>query len=75
MLMSFINFLDNGSLISRRKCAKILGLDTIQSTTNFHLDLEDYLFGVLDTCSELARLAPNSVVAGNISKFIKIIAI
>ena len=68
MIMSFVTFLENGSLISRKKCAKILGLDTIQSTTTFHLELKDYLLGLLDTCSELTRLAPNTVVAGKRSK-------
>ena len=69
MIMSFVTFLEKGSLITRKECAEILGLDATQSSTNFHLELEDYLIGVLDTCSELARLAPNSVVAGNMGKF------
>ena len=69
--MSFVTFLEKGSLITRKECAEILGLDATQSSTNFHLELEDYLIGVLDTCSELARLAPNSVVAGNMGKFLK----
>jgi len=68
MIMSFVTFLEKGSLITRKECAEILGLDATQSSTNFHLELEDYLIGVLDTCSELARLAPNSVVAGNMEQ-------
>jgi predicted translin family RNA/ssDNA-binding protein len=35
------------------------------SPSTFHLDLEDYLQGLLQLASELARYAINSVVAGD----------
>jgi len=39
MIMSFVTFLEKGSLITRKECAEILGLDATQSSTNFHLEL------------------------------------
>ncbi|PKU45975.1 hypothetical protein llap_3709 [Limosa lapponica baueri] len=38
----------------------------------FHLDIEDYLSGVLTLASELARLAVNSVTAGDYSRPLRI---
>ena len=69
-MLSFLTFLETGALITRSSCAQQLGLADNQSG-GFHLELEDYLIGVLDTCSELARLAPNSVVNGDMGKITK----
>ena len=64
-----MTFLEKGTLISREGCAQILGLGSSHLSNDFHLELEDYLIGVLEACSELARLAPNSVVSGHMGEF------
>lgn len=38
----------------------------------FHLDLEDYLMGLLQLCSELARFAVNAVTGGDYNRPIEI---
>merc|ERR1712008_19801 len=63
-VLSFLHFIETGALITRASCAEQLGIAPAHGES-FHLELEDYLIGLLDTCSELARLAPNSVVNGD----------
>ncbi|KAF2896381.1 hypothetical protein ILUMI_09796 [Ignelater luminosus] len=68
-------FLEVGILVSINTVAEILGVK-VQASEGFHLDLEDYLMGLLQLCSELARFAVNSVTSGDynrpleISKFV-----
>ncbi|KAF5304770.1 hypothetical protein FQA39_LY09547 [Lamprigera yunnana] len=68
-------FLEVGILVSISTVADILGVST-NSSEAFHLDLEDYLMGILQLCSELARFAVNAVTSGDyerpmqISKFV-----
>ncbi|KAK4885724.1 hypothetical protein RN001_001995 [Aquatica leii] len=67
-------FLEVGILVSISTVAEILGVST--NSSEFHLDLEDYLMGLLQLCSELARFAVNAVTSGDyerpmqISKFV-----
>lgn len=37
----------------------------VDPNTGFHLDVEDYLFGVLQLASELSRFSVSAVIAGN----------
>ncbi|KAF5299575.1 hypothetical protein FQR65_LT09380 [Abscondita terminalis] len=73
-LASLTVFLEVGILVSISTVAEILGVST--NNSEFHLDLEDYLMGLLQLCSELARFAVNSVTSGDydrpmqISKFV-----
>lgn len=73
--VSFIVFLETQKLSSKQEVAQELALKDEQSQ-GFHLDLEDYLHGLLQLVSELSRLAVNSAACGNytwpviISKFV-----
>ena len=64
-------FLEIGALVSRDTVAEILGLKCQQSE-GFHLDIEDYLMGVLRLASELSRFAVNSVILGELSRPLQI---
>ncbi|XP_058460634.1 translin [Malaya genurostris] len=74
-LVALTIYLEKGFLVSRDTAAEILGMKTKQ-TDGFHLDIEDYLVGVLQMASELSRYATNSVTLGDydrpltISKFV-----
>lgn len=77
-ISSLLIYLESASLATREQVADILGLakkgDAFSKT--FHLDLEDYLHGLLQLGSELSRYALNCVTAGDyrsplaIAKFI-----
>lgn len=68
-LASLIVFLEKGVLIDRITTAQILG---VHEKENIHLDLEDYLMGLLNLASELARFAINSVTLGDYSRPLQI---
>lgn len=63
-LAAFVFYLESESLISRDQTAATLGLK-VNKQSGFHLDLEDFLMGLLQMASELSRLAVNSVTAGD----------
>jgi len=77
-IASLLIYLETSSLATREQVADLLGLakkgDAFSKT--FHLDLEDYLHGLLQMVSELSRYALNCVTAGDyhsplaIAKFI-----
>ncbi|KAL1502163.1 hypothetical protein ABEB36_007349 [Hypothenemus hampei] len=70
---ALIVFLEKGVLIDQITAAEILGL---HQKENVHLNLEDYLMGLLILATELARFAVNAVTLGDynrplqISKFV-----
>ncbi|XP_066260635.1 translin [Euwallacea similis] len=72
-LVALIVFLEKGFLVDRVTAAQMLGVHEKQ---NIHLDLEDYLMGLLNLATELSRFAVNSVTLGDynrplqISKFV-----
>lgn len=74
-LVGLTIYLEKGFLVNRDTAAEILGMKTKQAD-GFHLDIEDYLMGILQLASELSRYATNSVTLGdyerplNISKFV-----
>ncbi|KAH8406384.1 hypothetical protein KR215_012026 [Drosophila sulfurigaster] len=74
-LIALVIYLEAGFLVTRETAAEMLGLKTKHSD-GFHLDIEDYLLGILLLASELSRFATNSVTMGdyerplNISHFI-----
>lgn len=74
-LVALTVYLEKGFLVSRDTTAEILGMKTKQAD-GFHLDIEDYLQGILQMASELSRYATNSVTLGDydrplaISKFV-----
>ncbi|XP_065082104.1 translin [Ochlerotatus camptorhynchus] len=74
-LVALTVYLEKGFLVSRDTTAEVLGMKTKQAH-GFHLDIEDYLMGILQLASELSRYATNSVTLGDyerpltISKFV-----
>uniref|UniRef100_A0A8V0ZLY9 Translin n=1 Tax=Gallus gallus TaxID=9031 RepID=A0A8V0ZLY9_CHICK len=70
-LASFVVYLETETLVTREAVAEILGIEADRER-GFHLDIEDYLSGVLTLASELARLAVNSVTAGDYSRPLRI---
>lgn len=64
-------YLETGLLASRETVAEMLGVK-IKRDDGFHLDLEDYLMGLLQLSSEMSRFAVNSVTCGDYSRPIHI---
>ncbi|VDK89021.1 unnamed protein product [Litomosoides sigmodontis] len=63
-VVTYAHFLQHGGLLNRDKVAEILNIK-VDPTSGFHLDVEDYLFGLLQLASELSRFSINAVVFGN----------
>ncbi|XP_037949811.1 translin [Teleopsis dalmanni] len=74
-LIALVVYLEAGFLVTRETVAEMLSLKT-NHAEGFHLDIEDYLHGILQLASELSRFATNSVTMGdydrplNISHFL-----
>ncbi|XP_022343216.1 translin-like [Crassostrea virginica] len=74
-LSALVTYLKTEKLVSREETAAMIGVK-LQQKDGFHMDLDDYLIGLLQMASELSRLAVNSVTAGDfhrpmrISKFV-----
>ncbi|URE00845.1 Translin family [Musa troglodytarum] len=60
-LIAFLHWLDTGSLLMHPEAEKILGLDS----SEFGLDIEDYLIGLCFMSNELPRYVVNQVTAGD----------
>ncbi|XP_072937547.1 translin [Epargyreus clarus] len=75
-LISLTIWLEKGILATHETVAEVLGVSANEEKEGFHLDIEDYLVGLLQLCSELSRFAVNSVTRGDyqrplqISKFV-----
>ncbi|XP_059614796.1 translin [Phlebotomus argentipes] len=63
-LVALTVYLEAGFLVSRDTVGEVLGLEVNQAN-GFHIELEDYLVGVLQMVTELARFAVNSVTLGD----------
>lgn len=63
-LVTLIFFLEAEKLALHSDVADLLGVSK-KEEDGFHLDVEDYLSGLLQLASELSRLAVNSVTAGD----------
>ncbi|VIO88637.1 Translin family protein [Brugia malayi] len=63
-VVTYVHFLKHGILLSRDRVAEILNIK-VDPAAGFHLDVEDYLFGVLQLANELSRFSINAVVVGN----------
>ncbi|KAL3286314.1 hypothetical protein HHI36_000823 [Cryptolaemus montrouzieri] len=68
-LAALIVFLEKGFLIDKDTTGDIIGVNGKQK---LHLDLEDYLMGLLNLATELSRYAVNSVTYGNYSRPLQI---
>ncbi|KAJ1519518.1 hypothetical protein ONE63_004800 [Megalurothrips usitatus] len=63
-LASLIVYLEEGKMAMIDEVAEMIGVTT-KREEGFHIDLEDYLMGLLQLASELARFAVNSVTNGD----------
>ncbi|CAM4533651.1 translin [Lepidochelys kempii] len=70
-LAAFVVYLETETLVTREAVTEILGIEADRER-GFHLDIEDYLSGILTLASELSRLAVNSVTAGDYSRPLRI---
>nr|XP_033802816.1 translin [Geotrypetes seraphini] len=70
-LAAFLVYLESETLVTREATAAVLGIESDRDR-GFHLDIEDYLSGILTLASELSRLAVNSVTAGDYSRPLRI---
>ncbi|XP_072902220.1 translin isoform X1 [Hemitrygon akajei] len=70
-LAAFVVYLESETLVTRKGVAEILGIE-MHRDKGFHLDIEDYLSGLLILANELSRLALNSVTAGDYSRPLRI---
>ncbi|XP_062907418.1 translin [Mobula hypostoma] len=70
-LAAFVVYLESETLVTREGVAEILGIE-VHRDKGFHLDIEDYLSGLLILANELSRLALNSVTAGDYSRPLRI---
>lgn len=70
-LIGLTTYLESEELVSRETVAEILGLQVTQDK-GFHLDLEDYLLGLLNLASELSRFAVNAVTSEDYERPLKI---
>ncbi|KAF6116744.1 translin [Phyllostomus discolor] len=66
-LAAFVVYLESETLVTREAVTEILGIEPDREK-GFHLDVEDYLSGILILASELSRLSVNSVTAGDYSR-------
>ncbi|XP_025084524.1 translin-like isoform X2 [Pomacea canaliculata] len=64
-------YLTQDRLITLQETANLLGVK-ISRKEGFHLDLDDFLMGLLTMASELSRFAVNAVVSGDVSRPVKI---
>ncbi|ELT93478.1 hypothetical protein CAPTEDRAFT_173535 [Capitella teleta] len=70
-LAAFIVFLESESMIGCEDCAQMMGVKT-KREEGFHIDLDDYLMGLLQLASELSRFSVNAVTAGDYNRPVKI---
>lgn len=70
-LVSLIVYLEIQNLVSKEVVAEVIGVKNNRED-GFHLDLEDYLMGLLQLAAELSRFAVNSVTNGYYDRPIEI---
>ncbi|XP_060070004.1 translin-like [Ylistrum balloti] len=70
-LSAFITYLQTEKLVTREETAAKLGVQ-VSRDNGFHMDLDDFLIGVLQVASELSRLAVNAVTASDYSRPLRI---
>ncbi|CAH4029541.1 translin [Pieris brassicae] len=71
-LISLTIWLEKGILATHETVASVLGISAEELKNGFHLDIDDYLVGLLNLCTELSRLAVNSVTRGDYTKPLQI---
>ncbi|KAL9966965.1 hypothetical protein ACROYT_G025115 [Oculina patagonica] len=71
-LGAFIVYLESDRLITRQELAEKLGVQVERSSDGFHIDLDDFLTGLLLLANELSRFAVNSVTSADYGRPYKI---
>ncbi|XP_022118155.2 translin [Pieris rapae] len=71
-LISLTIWLEKGILATHETVASVLDISAEELKNGFHLDIDDYLVGLLNLCTELSRLAVNSVTRGDYNKPLQI---
>ncbi|KAK6970393.1 translin [Biomphalaria glabrata] len=70
-MCALIIYLKEERLVSREEVADMIGVQ-VNREDGFHIDLDDYLMGILNLTNELSRLAMNAVTAGDYSRPLRI---
>ncbi|XP_013405360.1 translin [Lingula anatina] len=70
-IIAYIHYLEQETLVTREEVASIIQVKVIRGE-GFHIDLDDFLMGLLQLASELSRLAVNSVTAGDYGRPMRI---
>ncbi|KZC05804.1 PREDICTED: translin [Dufourea novaeangliae] len=70
-LASLVIYLEIKVLVTKETVAEMLGIKN-RREDGFHLDLEDFLMGLLQLAAELSRFAVNSVTNGDYNRPIEI---
>ncbi|RLU22762.1 hypothetical protein DMN91_005040 [Ooceraea biroi] len=70
-LAALVMYLEVKVLVTKETAASILGIHNNRED-GFHLDLEDFLLGLLQLSAELSRFAVNSVINGDYDRPIEI---
>ncbi|XP_062582455.1 translin-like [Saccostrea cucullata] len=70
-LSALVTYLRTEKLVTREETAGMMGVK-LKQEEGFHMDLDDYLIGLLQMASELSRLAVNSVTAGDFNRPMRI---
>ncbi|CAH1776257.1 unnamed protein product [Owenia fusiformis] len=70
-LVAFIEYLETETLVTRESISEVLAIHVVRDD-GFHIDLEDFLMGLLQMSSELSRLAINAVTAEDFSRPMRI---
>ncbi|KFM79390.1 Translin, partial [Stegodyphus mimosarum] len=68
---AFIVYLESGKLLEREEAAKFLGISA-NPTDQFHVELDDYLLGLLLLADELTRFSLNCATYGDYSRPVQI---
>ncbi|KAK2548791.1 Translin [Acropora cervicornis] len=67
-LGAFLVYLESERLITRAELAEMLGVQVERASGGFHIDLDDFLTGLLLLANELSRFAVNSVTAADYAR-------
>ncbi|CAD6215972.1 GSCOCG00007126001-RA-CDS [Cotesia congregata] len=70
-LVSLIIYLEVKTLVTKETVAEFLGIKSNREE-GFHLDIEEFLMGLLELSAELTRFAVNSVTCGDYNRPIEI---
>ncbi|XP_064646843.1 translin-like [Lineus longissimus] len=68
---ALVVYLESERLVTREETAEMLGIH-VDKAEGFHIDLDDFLMGLLLVASELSRMCINAVTAGDYTRPLRI---